>query len=115
MTRVAQREAYDLLRKFGVVRKMGSTSARVGVSYDDDGPAGPRLLSVEEVEELAQSCVAMLLAQGRSIEHTLSEMSADAGGFMLPGDAARVRERAEALLAAGGDERGGERGGDFDD
>ena len=115
VARVAQREAYDLLRKFGVVRKMGSTSARVGVSYDDDGPAGPRLLSVEEVEELAQSCVAMLLAQGRSIEHTLSEMSADAGGFMLPGDAARVRERAEALLAAGGDERGGERGGDFDD
>jgi hypothetical protein len=53
------------------------------------------------VDDLAQACVAILEIQGRSIEATLSEMSAEAGGFLLPGDAARVRDRANALLSAG--------------
>jgi hypothetical protein len=42
----------------------------------------------------------MLEAQGQSIERTLSEMSVEAGGFVLPEDAHRVRESAESLLAA---------------
>jgi hypothetical protein len=63
----------------------------------------PRALSEVETEELAQACVAMLETQGRPVERTLSEMSSEAGGFLLPEDAARVRARAESLLRAGGE------------
>ena len=58
----------------------------------------PPARSDGEVEELAQACVAMLEVKGQAVERTLSEMSAEAGGFLLPGDAPRVRARAEALL-----------------
>jgi Flp pilus assembly protein CpaB len=54
------------------------------------------------MEELAQACVAMLEAQGQAVEVTLSEMSTTAGGFLLPEDAPRVRQKVETLL---GDER----------
>ena len=94
--RVAQREAYNVLRKYGVVRNTAQASPA------EVGRAQPvqelQPLSDGEVEELAQACVAMLEVKGQSIELTLSEMSAEAGGFLLPADAPRVRAKAEALL-----------------
>ncbi|HEX6623537.1 MAG TPA: hypothetical protein VF064_07475, partial [Pyrinomonadaceae bacterium] len=94
--RVAQREAYNVLRKYGVIRDtIQSAHADVGRSCLVQEP---RTLSDGEVEELAQACVAMLEVKGQSIELTLSEMSVEAGGFLLPEDAPRVRARAEALL-----------------
>ena len=94
--RVAQREAYNVLRKYGVIKDSGQSShADVGRGH----PApGRELLSDGEVEELAQACVAMLEVKGQSIELTLSEMSAETGGFLLAADAPRVRAKAEALL-----------------
>jgi hypothetical protein len=100
--RVAQREAYNVLRKYGVISEVaGNSSARAGLGRNEYNPAGPQPLSGEEIAELAQACVAMLEVQGQSIERTLSEMSAEAGGFLLPGDAVKVREKAEELLAGG--------------
>ena len=94
--RVAQREAYNVLRKYGVVRDMAQSAyAEVGHGHLVQDP---RTLSDSEVEELAQACVAMLEVKGQAVERTLSEMSAEAGGFLLPADAPRVRARAEALL-----------------
>jgi hypothetical protein len=91
-----------VLRKYGVINEgAGNSSAHAGVGRNDNNPVGPHPLSGEELEELAHACVAMLEAQGQSIERTLSEMSSEAGGFLLPGDAVKVREKAEALLAAG--------------
>ncbi len=98
--RVAQREAYNVLRKYGVVRDSGQSShADVGRSHPapDNEP-----LSEDEVGELAQACVAMLEVKGQAVELTLSEMSAEAGGFLLPADAPRVRAIAEALLDSSG-------------
>jgi hypothetical protein len=95
--RVAQREAYNVLRKYGVIRDVAQTSPT------DVGRGCPtqeyQQLSDVEVEELAQACVAMLEVKGQSIEVTLSEMSAEAGGFLLPTDAPRIRARTEVLLA----------------
>jgi hypothetical protein len=48
----------------------------------------------------------MLETQGRSVEVTISEMVSGAGGFLLPEDAQRVREKANSLLTAVN--RGGE-------
>jgi hypothetical protein len=94
--RVAQREAFNLLRKYGVIKDSGQSS------YADVGRSHPaqehQPLSDGEVEELAQACVAMLEVKGQSVDLTLSEMSAEAGGCLLPADAPRVRARAEALL-----------------
>ncbi len=94
--RVAQREAYNVLRKYGVINDAAqASSADVGRSYPTQEN---RPLSDGEVEELAQSCIAMLEVKGQSVDLTLSEMSVAAGGFLLPADVPRVRARAEALL-----------------
>jgi hypothetical protein len=94
--RVAQREAYNVLRKYGVIKDAAqSANAEVGRGR----PAqAPQPLPDGEVEELAQACIAMLEVKGQSVELTLSEMSAETGGFLLPADAPRVRARVEALL-----------------
>ena len=99
--RVAQHEAYNVLRKYGVV---GDPGHRAGLKSQagrgEYTPPAPNPLSGTEVEDLAQACVALLEAQGQSIDRTLSEMSIEGGGFLLPADAAKVRARAEVFLRA---------------
>jgi hypothetical protein len=101
--RVAQHEAYNVLRKYGVISE-SARSARVhaNVGRSDYTPPEPHTLSQDEVTELAEACVAMLETKGQSIDLSLSEMSAEAGGFLLPEDAPRVREKANSLLSAAG-------------
>jgi hypothetical protein len=95
--RVAQREAYNVLRKYGVIKAAAQASnADVGRSYPTREEHQP--LSDGEVEELARACIAVLEVKGQSIELTLSEMSAGAGGFLLPEDAPRIRAKARSLL-----------------
>jgi hypothetical protein len=96
--RVAQREAYNVLRKYGVVSEtLRASQGEVGRS--DYVPPGPQPLAENEVAELAQACVAMLEAQGQAVEVTLSKMSTAAGGFLLSEDAPRVRHKVESLLS----------------
>lgn len=105
--RVAQHEAYNVLRKYGVISEASRSSrAQSEVGRNSYAPPEPHPLSVEEVIDLAQACVAMLEAKGQSIEVTLSEMSSEAGGFLLPEDAGRVREKANFLLSAGDGKEG---------
>ena len=100
--RVAQHEAYSVLRKHGVISESArGISSRADVGRNGYAPPDPYPLSNDEVNDLAQACVAMLEAQGQSIEVTLSEMSVEAGGFLLPKDADRVRAHTNSLLAAG--------------
>jgi hypothetical protein len=95
--RVAQREAFNVLRKYGVIKDRDqSAHADVGRGAPDE--LGRQLLSDIEVEELAQACVAMLEVQGQAVEVTLSEMSTEAGGFLLPEDAPRVRAKVKTIL-----------------
>lgn len=99
VARVAQREAFNVLRKYGVINEgAGDSLAHAARSHNEPASTGPRPLSAEEVDELAQACVAMLEVQGQSVELTLSEMSVAAGGFLLHEDAPRVRERVTLLL-----------------
>ena len=105
--RVAQHEAYNVLRKYGVLGEMsGRAHPHAGVGRTDYAPPAPHPLSPDEATELAEACVSMLDAKGQPIDLTLSEMSAEAGGFLLPEDACRVREHANALLHAGGRREG---------
>jgi hypothetical protein len=97
--RVAQHEAYNVLRKYGVISEVSRSQSEVG--RNSYAPPDPHPLSAEEVSDFAQACVAMLETQGQSFEVTLSEMSAEVGGFLLPEDAGRVREKAHSLLGAG--------------
>ena len=53
----------------------------------------------------------MLEPKGRSVDLTFSEISTEAGGFLLPEDARRVRDLANALPSAG---NSGERNGEDD-
>ena len=103
--RVAQHEAFGVLRKYGLITESPrSARAHADVGRGDYAPPRPHPLSQDEVAELAQACVAMLETKGQSVELTLSEMSAEAGGFLLPEDTPRVREKANSLLSAGGRE-----------
>ena len=107
--RVAQRSAYDVLRAHGVINESRSRSSSSGRNRPDDRQVGkhtpaeitPHLLSDEEINELAESCVALLVTQGQTIDRSLSEMSVEAGGFLLQDDAPKVRARAEGLTGAG--------------
>jgi len=94
--RVAQKEAFDVLRRHGLFRERARPSnAEVGLVRPSE-ESGP--LSDGEVEEFAGACVAMLEVKGQPVGLTLAQMNADAGGFLPPADAARVRARVEAIL-----------------
>jgi hypothetical protein len=61
------------------------------------------------VTVLAEICVAPLEVQGQAVERTLtemrtelSEMSTEAGGFLLAEDVPRVHEKAHSLFVDGG-------------
>jgi hypothetical protein len=97
VARVAQRETYNVLRKYGIMQESHRTS-HADVGRNGYASPEPRLLPDNEIAELAQACVALLEARGQLIEVTLSEMSTAAGGFLLPEDAPRVREKVESLL-----------------
>jgi hypothetical protein len=98
--RVAQHEAYNVLRKYGVITEASrASSSQSEVGRSNYEPPASHSLSDEEVNDLAQACVAMLETQGQSIEVVLSEMSAESGGFLLSEDTGRVREKANSLLA----------------
>jgi hypothetical protein len=106
--RVAQREAYTVLRNYGLVGECargggaGSEVGRRGEVIRDE----PQPLTPAEVTELAEACVALLESRGQPVELTLAGMCAEAGGFLPPDDAARVRERINSLLAPGVGGRG---------
>jgi hypothetical protein len=97
--RVAQHEAYGILRKLGLITESAKHSSS-DVGRSTYTAPEPHRLSPEEIEELAGVCVSMLEVKGQSVKLTLSEMSAEAGGFVLPEDAPRVREVAESMIAA---------------
>jgi len=100
--RVAQHETYDLFRKHGSLDER-TQRARVDLEVgratpDSYTPLPPHNLTTEEIKETAETCVALLETQGKSIEVTLSEISSEGGGWLLPGDAPRVREAAQNIL-----------------
>lgn len=100
--RVAQSECYSLLKKHG---SLDEKSKRLRAGLDLGRHVQPvgvetiRTRTPQEVGELAEVCLALLEAQGQAIEVTLSEMSREGVGLLIPEDAARVREAAELLLA----------------
>jgi hypothetical protein len=99
--RVAQHEAFNVLRKCGLVNEASrSPRAQSDVGRSSYAPPAPSPLPEGEVSDLAQACAAILETHGHSIEVTLSEMSVEAGGFLLPEDAARVREKAHSIVSA---------------
>jgi hypothetical protein len=101
--RVAQREAYNVLRQHGLVGEaVTRTRAGVELGRRHCAPVNVRHLSQDEIRELAESCVAMLEVHGQSIDVTLAELSAEAGGVLLAEDAPKVRELALALTNDGG-------------
>jgi len=104
--RVAQHEAYNVLRKHGVISDSARTSrAQADIGRSQYTASEPHPLSSGEIDELAEACIALLEGKGQSIEVTLSEMSAEAGGLLLAEDAPHVRAKAGALLIAKGSAR----------
>ena len=98
--RVAQREAYNVLRNHGVI---GAANDRARADLEigrGSHAAEAKPLSDGEIKELAEMCIAMLETHGQSIDTTLSEISSEAGGSLLSEDAPKVRALAESMLRA---------------
>ncbi|HEX8652707.1 MAG TPA: hypothetical protein VF708_17965 [Pyrinomonadaceae bacterium] len=96
--RVAQREAYNVLRSHGVInasKERTLIELEVGRSHQT---VEARPLTTEEIKELAEMCIALLEMHGQAIDVTLSEISSEAGGCLLAEDAPRVRALAESMV-----------------
>ena len=104
--RVAQREAYNVLRNHGVI-SAANDRARADLEVGrSTHSAEAKPLTEGEIKELAEMCVAMLETHGQSVDTTLAEISSDAGGCLLPEDAPKVRALARNMLREN-DSRGG--------
>ena len=96
--RVAQREAYNVLRQHGLIGVAPRTQTNPVDGHREGLSATARPLSPGEVKELAETCMAMLEVHGQAINVTLSGLSAEAGGILLAEDAPKVRDLAESLV-----------------
>src|SRR5215207_9964484 len=106
--RVAQREAYNVLRQHGLISTAVSVPG-IGATVGRKGSAEmvkPQALSPAEVKELAETCMTMLEVHGKPIEVTLAELSAEVGGVLLAEDVPKVRGLVRALASDGGKEGG---------
>lgn len=100
--RVAQKEAYDVLRSHGLVNpsaRRGATGTEAGRAADFHAPPDARSRTPAEINELAESCVALWEAQGKPVEATLAEIGSASGGWLPPKDASLVGEAARRLTA----------------
>jgi hypothetical protein len=101
--RVAQHETYDLLRKHGSVderKQRARADLEVGrAAADSYTPPVAHKPTLEEIRETAETCMAFLETQGKSIGETLFDLSTQGGGWLLPEDAPRVREAVLVLLS----------------
>lgn len=98
--RVAQHETYDLLKKLGTLderKQRIRAELQVGRAQSDDAATKAVPLTTEEITNLAKTCIALFETQGKNIDVTLAEISAQ-GTWLLPEDAGRVREASETLL-----------------
>ncbi|HEX8181749.1 MAG TPA: hypothetical protein VF525_19570 [Pyrinomonadaceae bacterium] len=98
--RVAQREAYNLLRQYGVLK--GAAQGQVGreVCQSHSAPPASQPLPAQELEELASMCLAMLEVHGQPVETTLAALGTEAGGYLSPADAAQVQALAAAMIGS---------------
>ena len=98
-SRVAQREAFNILRSHGLVRSTKSESRHQphAEQHPVTPPLLPRPLSAQEISGLAETCVAMLELRGQTFDDTLATLTGGAGGHVLPDDLTRVRELATSL------------------
>jgi hypothetical protein len=99
--RVAQREAYNMLRSHGLINPSAQASRRdaeVGRSHTVEVETKP--LSPDEIRMFAEVCVALLETQGQAVDVSLAEMSSEVGGSVLPEDAPKIREAALAMLSS---------------
>ena len=102
--RVAQRETYNLARKLGRAGegpRQGRADFEVGRQRGPVTPPAAKPLTDGEVRETAETCAALLEAQGKPVEATLAEISAEGGGWLLAEDVPRVRAEVESILQAG--------------
>ena len=99
VARVAQREAYNVLRKHGLpADSKGRARSQLMVGAHTQPRYEPRPLSEEELREAAEICVTLFKTRGQAIDVTLSEISAEAGAYLLAEDAPKVRRLVEGLI-----------------
>jgi DNA-binding transcriptional regulator YhcF (GntR family) len=96
--RVAQREAYNLLRQHGMVKATSRRNYEVETSNPTTPQPATQPLRAEELEELASMCLAMHEIHGQACQVTLAALSSDAAGSLSAEDAAKVLDMAEALI-----------------
>lgn len=95
--RVGQREAYNVLRKYGLLKRELSFEPQVGKPRvaSDSPTTKPR--TCEEIQELAEACVAIFEMQGKAIEQTISELCASATTRLSLEEAEEIKKAADKI------------------
>ncbi len=89
--RVAQREAYNLLRQHGLSKtKPTSIPAGKEVYAKLDSALAAQPLVAAELAELASTCLAMREVHGQEFALTLAALSTDAGGCLTAADTTKM-------------------------
>jgi len=97
VARVAQRESYNILRQAGLMLDSSNRArSQLQVGASPRTARGPTPLSPTEIADTVEFCLFRLQTDGQSIDVTMAEISAKAGGYLLAEDAPKVRELAEA-------------------
>src|SRR5262249_4011159 len=99
VARVVQCEAYNILRKHGLLTDVKDRArSQLLVGAHSQPKYKPRPLSEDELQEAAEICVTLFEKRGQAIDVTLSEISAEAGAYLLAEDAPKVRYLAEKFI-----------------
>lgn len=97
--RVAQKEAYNMLRRpvplGSTITKVQSELAAGTTARDTPLPQIPPGFGLKEVADI---CLSLLETRGQSIDVTLSQISIDAGGFLLPQDVLKVKAHLQSII-----------------
>jgi hypothetical protein len=99
--RVAQHEAYKVLRQYGVIKGTARSYNDKSNQLTTDTARGHEPLTHAELEELASTCLAMFEVHGQAIDVTLEALRQAADGRLSEADVAKVRALIEVLNDAG--------------
>jgi DNA-binding transcriptional regulator YhcF (GntR family) len=90
--RIGQKEAYNVLRTYGLLKRESRSESQVGKSFVASENTNVKQRTHAEIRDLAEACVAMFELQGKAIEQTISEMCASEKTKLSADDAEHIKK-----------------------
>lgn len=95
--RIGQKEAYNVLRTYGLLKRESLSDSQVGKSFVASETTNLKQRTHAEIRDLAEACAAMFELQGKAIEQTISELCASEKTKLSLDDAEQIKKVALAI------------------